>query len=176
MPNTFLIADTHFGHEAIIRYERRPFADAAEMDTHLLANWNAAVAQDDLVYMLGDFALASAERVRALLHALHGRKLLILGNHDRKHPAAWWQDAGFHWVSPYPILAEENLLLSHEPLYVNANMPYANIFGHVHGNPAYKDASGQHVCVSCERIGYTPLALEALRTRMQAAREAEAQG
>jgi calcineurin-like phosphoesterase family protein len=170
MPRTFFIADTHFGHTAIIAYERRPFADAAEMDRQLLENWNSVVAPEDHVWMLGDFALASAGRARELLAALNGRKSLVMGNHDRKHPPTWWQEAGFAFVSPYPVLFDEMLLLSHEPLYVNANMPYVNIFGHVHGNPAYKDVSDHHLCVSCERIAYTPISLESAREAIETAR------
>lgn len=171
MANTFFIADTHFGHSAIIAYECRPFADAAEMDAQLIQNWNGVVAAQDCVWMLGDFALAPAARVQEILRALHGRKSLVMGNHDRGHSISWWLDAGFEWVTPYPVLFEDMLLLSHEPLYVNANMPYVNVFGHVHGNPAYKDVSGQHFCVSGERIGYTPVALEQVKTAIQQARE-----
>lgn len=163
MPQTFLIADTHFGHRNIIGYENRPFADAADMDRRLIENWNAVVSPEDRVLVLGDFALAPAARVRELLETLHGHKTLVMGNHDRAHSPAWWQEAGFAFVSPYPILFEDTLLLSHEPLYVNVNMPYVNVFGHVHGNPAYKDVSGHHMCVSCERIGYAPIALERVR-------------
>jgi len=170
MPNTFLIADTHFGHTGIISYENRPFADAADMDRQLLENWNRAVGQEDRVLMLGDFALAPDARIRELLAALRGRKTLIMGNHDREHPPTWWQEAGFELAIPYPILFEDMLLLSHEPLYVSANMPYVNVFGHVHGNPAFKDVSGQHMCVSCERIGYTPIPLERVREAVAKAR------
>ncbi len=166
MSKTFFIADTHFGHEAIIAYERRPFANAAEMDAALIANWNSVVGKDDLVWMLGDFALAPAERVREVLAALHGKKQLIMGNHDRKRSADFWREAGFDWVSPYPVL-DGVMILTHEPIYVNTNMPYCNIFGHVHGNPEYKDFSAQHACVSAERIGYAPIALEDVVARMQ---------
>ncbi|MDR3051086.1 MAG: metallophosphoesterase [Oscillospiraceae bacterium] len=169
MPQIFFIADTHFGHEAIIAYEGRPFAGAAAMDAHLIENWNRAVAPDDLVFMLGDFALAPAPRVRELTGLLAGRKHLVMGNHDRRHSPDWWREAGFDWVSPYPILVEDTLWLSHEPLYVNANMPYANIFGHVHGNPAYRDASAHSLCVSCERVAYTPITLDEARARMREA-------
>lgn len=58
-------------------------------------------------------------------------------------------------------------LLSHEPLYVNRNMPYANVFGHVHGNPAYRDVSPRSVCVSVERTGFAPLSARELRERLQ---------
>jgi len=167
MPRIFLIADTHFGHGPIIGYENRPFADVADMDQQLMDNWNRTVEPEDTVLMLGDFAVATDQRIRELLEALHGRKTLIMGNHDRSRPPAWWQEAGFELVCPYPIVYENMLLLSHEPLYVNANMPYVNIFGHVHGNPAYKDVSGQHMCVSCERIGYAPVLLEQVRERIK---------
>lgn len=170
MPETFLIADTHFGHRDIIGYENRPFADAADMDRRLVENWNHAVATEDSVLMLGDFALACDERIRELLATLHGRKILVMGNHDQSRPPAWWQEAGFALACPYPIVYDGMLLLSHEPLYVNANMPYVNIFGHVHGNPAYKDVSGQHLCVSCERIDYTPVSLKRVKEMIAQAR------
>ena len=57
-------------------------------------------------------------------------------------------------------------MLSHEPLYINSNMPYANFYGHVHANPSYKDASKQSVCVSVERIAYTPANFMTLREKM----------
>jgi hypothetical protein len=41
-------------------------------------------------------------------------------------------------------------ILSHEPFYINTNMPYVNIFGLVLGNPEYNDYSKQHFCVSCD--------------------------
>ncbi|MFR0986288.1 MAG: hypothetical protein ACLSFZ_06955 [Frisingicoccus sp.] len=50
-------------------------------------------------------------------------------------------------------------ILSHEPLYINENMPYANIFGHVHGNPTYKDFCRQSICVCVERTDYRPISL-----------------
>ena len=170
MPRVFLIADTHFGHKGIIDYENRPFAGVDDMDRRLMENWNRAVEAEDSVLVLGDFAVAPDARVRELLEALHGRKTLVMGNHDRGRPPAWWQEAGFELACPYPILYDGMLLLSHEPLYVNANMPYINLFGHVHGNPAYKDVSGQHLCVSCERIEYTPILLERAKERIAEAR------
>jgi len=33
----FFTSDTHFGHENIIRYCQRPFADVGEMDRELIA-------------------------------------------------------------------------------------------------------------------------------------------
>ena len=52
-------------------------------------------------------------------------------------------------------------------------MPYANIFGHVHGNPLYADVSRQSFCVSAERTGYIPLEFEEIAGKMQNAANLE---
>ena len=49
------IADTHFGHCNVIRFDGRPFGDVEEMDRVLMENWNARVGDGDDVYVLGDF-------------------------------------------------------------------------------------------------------------------------
>lgn len=91
----------------------------------------------------------------------------MLGNHDRHRTPAQWRSLGFAEAVPWPLVWEGFFLLSHEPLYVNRNMPYANVFGHVHGNPAYRDVSSRSVCVSVERTGFAPLSARELRERLQ---------
>ena len=43
----FFVADTHFGHEAMIRFENRPFKDIRDMEYQLIKNWNEIVAPED---------------------------------------------------------------------------------------------------------------------------------
>jgi calcineurin-like phosphoesterase family protein len=162
----WFIADTHFGHTNIIRYEKRPFASVQEMDEALIRNWNSCVSESDKIFILGDFAFMPGAEIVKTVENLNGYKVLILGNHDRHHSVTWWQKAGFNEVSAYPIIVNEFFILSHEPMYVNDNMPYANIFGHVHGNPMYTDCSPQSFCVSVERIGYMPIEIEEIKHRM----------
>ena len=50
----YYIADMHFGHENVIRFDDRPFADTEQMDEVLIQNWNERVTADDTVYVLGD--------------------------------------------------------------------------------------------------------------------------
>ena len=52
----FYIADMHFGHKNIIRYDNRPFGSVEEMDKALIQLWNETVGSDDIVYILGDFS------------------------------------------------------------------------------------------------------------------------
>ena len=65
-----------------------------------------------------------------------------------------------------PVILEGFWILSHDLLYVNTNMPYANIFGHVHNSPIIKDYSRQHYCVSVERIDYRPISFEEIKRRV----------
>jgi len=116
LEKTFFIADTHFGHEQIIRFENRPFQDARHMDDILIANWNKAVSHQDRVFMLGDFSLGEQASIVELILRLNGYKIFILGNHDRELPYTWWQQAGFDEVVNYPIIYKEWFILSHEPL------------------------------------------------------------
>jgi len=165
---TYFIADTHFGDESIIRYENRPFKNASEMDEYITNKWNDTVSPEDNVFILGDFSVYTDKaKLKQILDALNGNKILVMGNHDRDFDANIWRACGFKECSPWPIVFNEYFILSHEPLYINSNMPYANIFGHVHGNPAYKDASKQSVCVSAERINYTPISFEELVAAMK---------
>lgn len=80
----YFTSDTHFGHTNIIKYCNRPFADAGEMDRHIVATWNATVKPEDVVYHMGDVAFASPDRIKHIVTNLNGYKILILGNHDRK--------------------------------------------------------------------------------------------
>ncbi len=75
-------ADTHFGHRNIIRFCQRPFVDVEEMNQAMIKNWNNVVGDKDLVFHLGDFSVGGAAEWTSLLDNLHGRIILILGNHD----------------------------------------------------------------------------------------------
>ena len=97
-------ADLHLGHENIIRYCDRPFGSVDEMDRALIERWNEVVEPTDEVWVLGDVALGPIAQTLPLVGELHGRKLLLSGNHDRCWPdhgrrAEGWEarylEAGF---------------------------------------------------------------------------------
>ncbi|MBP5456178.1 MAG: metallophosphoesterase, partial [Paludibacteraceae bacterium] len=86
----FFIADTHFHHKNILKHcpERAEVGgyDIDDVDAHdkwVLDMWNSTVGKNDIVYVLGDFAWGSSDHVRRLLSKLHGKKYLVLGNHDK---------------------------------------------------------------------------------------------
>ncbi|WP_217591648.1 metallophosphoesterase [Cohnella sp. GbtcB17] len=168
MASTFFISDHHFGHRNIIDFESRPFSDAEEMTEVMIARWNAVVGKDDAVFHLGDFSFLNMERTRDIVSRLHGRKTLILGNHDRGRSRSWWLEAGFEQVSEYPIVYKDFFFLSHEPMYMNKHMPYVNVHGHIHGQK-YEGKNYFNVCV--EHWDYTPLTFEQIRDAVVASEE-----
>lgn len=163
MKKIWFIADTHFGDEKIRRYECRPFETAAQMDEQLITRWNQAVSEEDEVYVLGDFGAEGAEA--QVLQKLKGIKYLVKGNHDT-NSNGYYRNAGFAEVYDRPIILDGFWILSHDALYVNTNMPYANLFGHVHNSPMFKDYSRQHFCVCVERIDYTPISFEVIKAKL----------
>ena len=162
---TFFIADPHFGHKAIISYENRPFETAEEMDKEIINNWNRVVKQKDKIYLLGDFSFYKDDITSEIVKKLNGIKYFILGNHDNSGVKKYYE-MGFHRVYDYPVILDDFWILSHEPLYINENMPYANIFGHVHANKQYTDYSSQSFCASVERINYTPIEFDEIKKLM----------
>lgn len=163
MAKVFFIADTHFTDESIFNYENRPFSNVAEMDEEIIKRWNDTVAPGDLVYVLGDFGAVGHER--EILSRLKGVKYLVKGNHDTKSNQDYRQ-YGFEEVYDHTIILDSFWILSHDPLYVNSNMPYANLFGHVHNSPIIKDYSSQHFCVCVERTGYAPISFDEIKKRI----------
>ena len=84
----YYISDLHIGHENILRFDNRPFADVNEMNNKLIENWNARVRSDDTVYILGDFIWAKESEWPSIVGSLCGNKVLIRGNHDPKQFSA----------------------------------------------------------------------------------------
>ncbi|WP_150267617.1 metallophosphoesterase [Paenibacillus tepidiphilus] len=165
MSNVFFTSDHHFGHRHIIDFESRPFAGVAEMDRSMTTVWNSVVNAEDTVFHLGDFSFRNLEETRSIVNALHGYKILILGNHDRGRGRAWWLEAGFDEVSEYPLIYKDFFFLSHEPMYMNRHMPYVNVHGHIHGQ---KYEGLQHFNVCVEHWEYRPLAFGQIRDQVTA--------
>ena len=80
----YFTSDTHFGHENIIKWCRRPYSSVEEMNEKLIENWNSVVGPDDIVFHLGDFAFGGSGLWKEVLSRLNGKKYLIIGNHDEK--------------------------------------------------------------------------------------------
>lgn len=132
----FYIADTHFDHNNIIKFDNRPFFNQEDMNSTLIKNWNKVVHKNDNVFVLGDFCWSKEERWIELLSELKGVKYLIKGNHDLKQMSTklknLWAD-----IKDYKEITDKNrkVILCHYPILCYKNSYKKDtymLFGHVH--------------------------------------------
>lgn len=133
----YFIADTHFGHENIIKMCGRPFKNIQEMNETLINNWNSKVKSNDHVYILGDMFFRSKDP-EPILRSLKGKKHLIIGNHDswikRKECQKYFESIDnyleFSDGKNYLVLSHYPMLSYHRERRNNTYM----IHGHIHAD------------------------------------------
>lgn len=162
MSKTFLISDTHFGHEGVCKFIRkdgttklRPWSCAQEMDEDMISYWNKTVSPKDKVYHLGDVVMA--RRFLELLPRLNGDKVLIKGNHDIFKPEEYLKY--FRDIRGCHVL--DKLLLTHIPVHPDSKGRFrGNVHGHTHD---YNIGDPWYYCVSVEQTDYRPVDFEVVR-------------
>lgn len=161
---TFIISDTHFGHENIISYCNRPFETVEQMDDEMIKRWNSVVGKEDIVYHLGDFALGNKESIKNYKNKLNGRIRLVLGNHDHLRFNTYYE-LEFDRVYDRPIVLEDSYILSHSPK-INTDIQtslFVNIYGHIHTDVNYPNVTNCSFCACCERMNYTPIEFDKIK-------------
>ena len=162
MTRIFFTADHHFGHAGVIRMSGRPFTSVDEMTREMIARWNAVVGPRDEIWHLGDFSFKMLlEEAQKVFDALHGRKHLIRGNHDKASVAEWpWESVhDLHEIA----VDGRRVVLCHYPM---AEWPgyfrdSVHLFGHVHGNRQVPGA----VDVGVDSWDFRPVTLDEILAR-----------
>jgi calcineurin-like phosphoesterase family protein len=140
----FFTSDLHINHRAMLKYcpEARPFPHITAMNEAIVERFNSRVGPDDETYFLGDLALnCSASYLNGILSRLHGKKYLIIGNHDkklvRKETPRKILEAHFEWIKWYHEMKVEGvrLILFHFPIEIWEKKHYGSyhLCGHSHG-------------------------------------------
>ena len=128
--NVWVTADTHLGHESILKHCNRPFKNVQEMDDFIIEKWNSKISKQDHVYIVGDFAFNNHAKY---LGALKGRKHLIVGSHDSMSSDCLKR---FVTVSEQKQIKYQGrfFILSHCPLRTWESCFRGNVhlFGHCH--------------------------------------------
>jgi calcineurin-like phosphoesterase family protein len=177
--NTWVISDTHFGHANIIKYCNRPFRDVDHMNYTMAARWIKRVQPEDLVYHLGDFGLTKGDFCAKWLKHLPGKKILILGNHDKS--AERMMEFGFDFAcESMTVQYHQTLLfLHHRPMPVEPvpGVTYV-LHGHIHNSmPEHRarpiakgelvDIPAFNINMSVELWNYEPVTLRHVLDRAQ---------
>jgi calcineurin-like phosphoesterase family protein len=132
-------ADLHIGHKNIIELSNRPFRDTDHMADEIRERWNSVVSREDTVYILGDFIWGMPqEECVPYIESLHGRKVLIEGNHDKGTVKRAWFRGLFGDIRDMQIIRPEDkhIHLCHYPLrtwYLRQHSSW-HLHGHSHGN------------------------------------------
>ena len=127
-------------------------------DRMLIDYWNETVRNDDIVWFLGDFVLGGRNVLNDYASKLKGRKRIILGNHDNLKDKDYLE-AGFEFVSRWPVVLAQHIILSHAPL-PSVPTGFYNIFGHVHSAAAVPTQTENTRCVCVERQDMRPIAAD----------------
>lgn len=158
---TFLISDTHFGHENILSFlqkdgtKLREFNSSIEMNEYMVEKWNSTVSSQDKVYHLGDVCFKN--RYLEILNKLNGKKVLIKGNHDNLKPNKYLEY--FYDIRSYNVL--DKILLAHIPIHPDSLSRWkGQVHGHTH---SYNLPDKKYFNVSVENINYTPVDFEFIR-------------
>jgi len=163
----YYIADTHFGHENILKLSKRPFESIKEMDKAIIENWNNRVTDSDNIYILGDFAYKSQDPI-SYLKKLKGKKHLIIGNHDNKLLSNKKYEKYFSSVTFIKTVNDsgKRIICCHYPM-VEWDGYYRNtlhFYGHIHNN--FENSTNQYISkiknaynVGVDIIGFMPKTL-----------------
>lgn len=144
---TWFCSDHHFGHSNVIKHCNRPFRDIEEHDQKLVEYHNELVHPRDLVYFVGDVSLSKEKHAIEMVNRMHGHKILVRGNHDRKNKYG----NAFERIVDYLEIdlpdidgVRTKVVLSHYPM-LSWNKHHRgswHVHGHCHGtmamaNPEY---------------------------------------
>lgn len=150
-------ADLHLFDEAMPYYEQLNNPDgphwnsAYERDAAIVERWNGKVADDDDVYIVGDVSLAPRDATIGILSQMHGKKHIILGNHD----GGWFRSVARRGISEAGIVEcidgicrirddGKDVVMCHYPIIAWEKQHRGSylIYGHLHATK--EDAAFQH--------------------------------
>lgn len=186
---TWVVSDTHFGHDNIVGFCHRP----EDHEQVMIAEWRAHVPSDATVLHLGDLCYKANARFKNITapELTGARKLLIQGNHDRQR-FSFYRDCGFRVVKPFalgleiwheepfirvrprtvevqgdlltPEMCRTQVSFSHYPArQVELDDYHWRIHGHIHNNGYTRDAFvpflRNHINLSVEQTKYRPVNL-----------------
>jgi calcineurin-like phosphoesterase family protein len=161
------IADLHLSHTNMAT--RRGFSTVEEHNEYIIEKYNSVVNKRDITYILGDITMEKSAPYH-LLDRLNGLKHVVMGNHDRRQDVKKLLE---HVESVAGMVSYKGIILTHCPIHpMELDYRYPkNIHGHIHDKQVMKMLDGweeideRYICVSCERIDFTPKSLEELNIK-----------
>ncbi len=162
MKKVFFSSDYHLNHTNIIKYSKRPFAIVEEMNEAIISRYNSRVGPNDELWFLGDFILGrdQVKEAEIFLSRMHGRKHLILGNHDPRRVDFYRLFASCHEYQEIKVHGQRITLCHYAARVWNKSHHGAwMLYGHSHGSlPDDPHSRSFDVGVDCHN--FYPLSFE----------------
>ena len=128
----WLITDTHFYHDKVVEFTGRP----RNYNELIMVNLRHLVAEQDVLYHLGDVIFYRYTRLAGMLSSVPCRKFLVMGNHDHKSPG-WYMRNGFDGA--FRAIQVDDVLLTHRPVQSFPDGVRFNVHGHFHNMGLSRD-------------------------------------
>ena len=176
MSKIWLTSDLHFNHDKDFIWKARGFNSVQEMNEAIIKNWNAVVAPEDEVYVLGDLMLGDNEAGIKMIKQLKGTIHVILGNHDTATRKALYKDCFNIADVKHADVIKFNgysFYLSHYPTMTsNLEKEFSkhcilNLFGHTHSKDKFREDIPMYYNVAMDANDNTPVLLDDIIERMK---------
>lgn len=140
-------SDLHFFHKNILTFcpKTRPWEDKDAMTEGLIDEWNKSVNPDDVVFHLGDFSFAGAQRTKSVISRLNGEIIWLLGNHDKTIRNQIKSDNKFEYLEVK--YKNKKICMMHYPILCWNQMSRGvyHLHGHMHGADTCRPIGGYPV-------------------------------
>ena len=152
-PKVWLTTDTHFSHAKMIEKGFRP----PDFEQRIVSQWNERIAPEDTVIHLGDVIVGEDRNLSSVLSILHGRKILVRGNHDKKS-CNWYMQRGFLFACDG--FQHGKVWFTHKPAVFLPPDCLINVHGHLHSD-GHRNNEHElfdwHLLLSLEATDYRPV-------------------
>ena len=160
MTCTRFISDLHIDHKKILKFagEYRGGSTVEEHNEWLVEQWNSVVTKRDVTWVLGDVAF-TVEGMK-YLDRMNGKKVLVLGNHDRFDIGVYQK----YFYKIHGFTKHSGFWMSHAPIHPSELRGKPNIHGHTHQNIADISYDDSYIPVCVECCGGVPVSLDLIRS------------
>jgi len=153
----------------------REFISLEQMNSHLVANINERVEQDDILFHLGDWSFGGFESIRAFRESIFCKNVhIITGNHDhhiennRENCQELFSSVNKYlelevkWNVGTPLMGEQTFVLMHFPIasWNNLARNSIHLHGHVHFPKERRIGLGKVMDVGVDGNDLKPIGLE----------------
>ncbi len=116
------------------KFNNPKMVDIEAHDAALIDNWNSMVNKKDTVIIAGDFAWRDHNKY---IHALNGRKTLVLGNHDKMSQDSYRnfskvEKSRYQRIDGRPVMITH---CPHDSWFTSCHGSW-HLYGHCHGRKA----------------------------------------